>query len=214
MLKKIHFEDHGQDFLEWTLDEEGFVIDCTPAQGSFWCMSGVNDHENLKVGDHVTIINERWDDELTINYPIERIQVLMTVDEALAAGYTHCMVEDNKFVSLVSDMFTKELVEKGKDVWICQRKEKMSLSTDDIRDTVENSLLAHFYALDWGLEDPDAFASEISTRVNDLEDEKLEQIRRLFNEIAEETVVYFSNQDLILVPNDFPQSALKNAPNA
>ena len=32
----IHFEDHGQDFLEWDVDANGTVIDCRPFQAAVW----------------------------------------------------------------------------------------------------------------------------------------------------------------------------------
>lgn len=33
---KITFEDDGQDFLVWFIDERGEVIHCTPFQASVW----------------------------------------------------------------------------------------------------------------------------------------------------------------------------------
>lgn len=33
---KIYFEDQMQDFLEWELDEKGFVIDSKPFQNWVW----------------------------------------------------------------------------------------------------------------------------------------------------------------------------------
>lgn len=33
----IHFEDHGQDFLEWDVDAAGLVVGCRPFQASVWC---------------------------------------------------------------------------------------------------------------------------------------------------------------------------------
>lgn len=38
MTTIIEFEDNGQDFLEWTLDEDQKVIECTPFQ--FWAWGG------------------------------------------------------------------------------------------------------------------------------------------------------------------------------
>lgn len=35
-IQKIYFEDRGQDFLVWTLDKEGFVINSEPFQKSIW----------------------------------------------------------------------------------------------------------------------------------------------------------------------------------
>lgn len=35
-ITTVHFEDHGQDFLEWDVDENGTVTDCRPFQASTW----------------------------------------------------------------------------------------------------------------------------------------------------------------------------------
>lgn len=35
-IRTIHFEDHGQDFLEWDLDADNVVIACRPCQGWVW----------------------------------------------------------------------------------------------------------------------------------------------------------------------------------
>lgn len=35
-IKKIYFEDKGQDFLEWTLDKNSVVIKSMPFQTSVW----------------------------------------------------------------------------------------------------------------------------------------------------------------------------------
>ena len=32
----VHFEDHGQDFLEWDLAPGGLVLACRPLQGFVW----------------------------------------------------------------------------------------------------------------------------------------------------------------------------------
>lgn len=36
-MKTIFFEDNGQDFLEWDIDENGLVIDSRPFQATVWC---------------------------------------------------------------------------------------------------------------------------------------------------------------------------------
>jgi hypothetical protein len=36
MRKLITFVDSGQDFLEWTIDEQGVVVDCRPYQAAIW----------------------------------------------------------------------------------------------------------------------------------------------------------------------------------
>ncbi len=69
----IHFEDHGQDFLQWTIDETGKVVNCWPFQASIWCQYYVIDVALLKIGDLVPIIKDK--EQITIKYPIEKIEV-------------------------------------------------------------------------------------------------------------------------------------------
>jgi hypothetical protein len=35
-VKTVHFEDHGQDFLEWDVDTQNKVVACRPYQSSVW----------------------------------------------------------------------------------------------------------------------------------------------------------------------------------
>ena len=35
-MRTIVFEDDGQDFLEWDVDEKGVVVDCRPFQQNVW----------------------------------------------------------------------------------------------------------------------------------------------------------------------------------
>lgn len=50
---KIHFEDNGQDFLTWEVDEEGQVIGCHPFQAAVWCGKYVLQQEYLCPGHSV-----------------------------------------------------------------------------------------------------------------------------------------------------------------
>lgn len=36
-MKTIYFEDRGQDFLEWDIDDKNTVIDSRPFQCEVWC---------------------------------------------------------------------------------------------------------------------------------------------------------------------------------
>lgn len=38
-IKRIHFEDNGQDFLWWDIDAAGSVVGCGPFQA--WCWVGL-----------------------------------------------------------------------------------------------------------------------------------------------------------------------------
>lgn len=70
-MKTIHFEDHGQDFLEWDIDADGNVLACRPFQGSLWCRCLVL-NPDLANGDYVQIRNP-WGETSNINYPAVRV---------------------------------------------------------------------------------------------------------------------------------------------
>lgn len=54
-MTTIFFEDNGQDFLEWDVDESGVVIDSRPFQGAMWASANlVLDLESLVVGGFAT----------------------------------------------------------------------------------------------------------------------------------------------------------------
>lgn len=74
-MKKIYFEDHGQDFLWWTIDRDGFVIDCGPFQASVWVGSQVLQPYNLKVGGEVDF-NTKRGSLLTLKYKIKKIEAV------------------------------------------------------------------------------------------------------------------------------------------
>lgn len=57
--KKIfHFEDNGQDFLQWFVDENGKVLAATPFQSSIWkdCIVGQHVMEMGISGDNMDYI--------------------------------------------------------------------------------------------------------------------------------------------------------------
>jgi hypothetical protein len=75
-VTRIHFEDHGQDFLWWDVDTSGKVIDCGPFQASVWVGSQIiqDSETGLVEGDRVLVSCPHVDDHLLINYPIERLE--------------------------------------------------------------------------------------------------------------------------------------------
>ncbi len=74
----IHFEDHGQDFLKWYLDERGYVLDSQPFQRNVWVgKSTVPDF--VQVGALLPIFMEEktgHDCFSHVNYPIKKIEVM------------------------------------------------------------------------------------------------------------------------------------------
>lgn len=69
----IHFEDHGQDFLRWTLDAKGMVIDSQPFQASIWAGLFVVERK-LKAGMRISIV--MLTGTRRVNYPLARVQKL------------------------------------------------------------------------------------------------------------------------------------------
>lgn len=73
--RKLHFEDQGQDFLWWEIDEHGKVVDCGPFQASVWVGSVIIDDSEtgLTEGDRPLFFSKHGQ-ELRLNYQIERIE--------------------------------------------------------------------------------------------------------------------------------------------
>lgn len=71
---RITFEDHGQDFLTWQLDDNGVVVDCMPFQASTWCGLRVLHPERLRVGSIVTFVRGRSRRASTIRYRVAAIE--------------------------------------------------------------------------------------------------------------------------------------------
>lgn len=70
----LHFEDHGQDFLEWTLDAAGVVVDCQPFQAWVWCGCRVSDHAALEAGDRVRFHRLAGGAARRVQYPLTAIE--------------------------------------------------------------------------------------------------------------------------------------------
>ena len=66
----VYLEDHGQDFLEWDIDD-GVVVDCRPFQG--WLWNGTIVHStDIQPGlllDITTPSGERT----RLRYPVEKV---------------------------------------------------------------------------------------------------------------------------------------------
>ena len=66
------FEDHGQDFLTWTLDKNGKVID---SNAQFWCWGGghVTNHRSLFPGVQPLYQSKGDGAVRRINYPLHKV---------------------------------------------------------------------------------------------------------------------------------------------
>ncbi|MGS1014078.1 hypothetical protein ACVCL0_09205 [Rhodanobacter sp. UC4450_H17] len=84
---RITFEDHGQDFLTWQLDNNGVVVDCLPFQATFWCGATVLHPKRLKVGSKVAFTRDADATTVfTVHYRVAAIEPDLTAD-AFTAQY-------------------------------------------------------------------------------------------------------------------------------
>ncbi len=74
---RIHFEDQGQDFLWWDINELDEVIDCGPFQASVWvgCQLIIDNEGGLLEGDRPFFVNQDGE-MMQLNYAIEQIEEL------------------------------------------------------------------------------------------------------------------------------------------
>lgn len=79
----IHFEDHGQDFLEWDIDANGVVTDSRPFQASTWSGSVlIND---AAPGGLVAYLSKYTNQRHTIRYPIVKVVMRRELSTAASA---------------------------------------------------------------------------------------------------------------------------------
>jgi len=69
-METIVFVDHGQDFLEWDI-EEGEVVACRPFQEDVWKGTIVH-NKNIKKGD-ILDITPPTSKRTTLAHPVESV---------------------------------------------------------------------------------------------------------------------------------------------
>lgn len=67
----VHFEDHGQDFLEWDIDAHGVVIGCRPFQSGVWC--GAVLVSDAQPGACLRYVSASDGAEHAIRYPVRKV---------------------------------------------------------------------------------------------------------------------------------------------
>lgn len=70
-MQTIFFEDNGQDFLQWDIDQDGVVTDSRPFQAGAWVGTFLSD---IKVGGRPTITHPREGIQRLLNYRVIDIQ--------------------------------------------------------------------------------------------------------------------------------------------
>lgn len=87
-MKVIEFEDRGQDFLRWNLDDDGTVLKCLPFQGWVWERVRVVNHAALSVGGKARYVSRDLMEGPTseLMYRIVRINVYNSQPGAFEGG--------------------------------------------------------------------------------------------------------------------------------
>lgn len=71
---KIIFEDQGQDFIVFVVNENtGKIIDSRPFQSSIWTKYKVTNVSEIQKGKYANLLHIKDNSILTIKYPIEKI---------------------------------------------------------------------------------------------------------------------------------------------
>ncbi len=83
-MQTVYLEDHGQDFLEWDI-EDGVVVDCRSFQG--WLWNGTKVHStDIQPGLLLDITTTSWNrtrpgNRTRLRYPVERVEEKASVYE-------------------------------------------------------------------------------------------------------------------------------------
>lgn len=72
-IRTLYFEDHGQDFLEWDVADDGFVLDCRPFQAWHWVGHFVQ-VVHAEDGKTYADFEDAGGTVRRINYPVARVE--------------------------------------------------------------------------------------------------------------------------------------------
>lgn len=67
----VHFEDHGQDFLEWDIDAKGVVTESRPFQTNQW--KGCVLVSDAAAGQQLRYVSVHDGKEYSIRYPVTKV---------------------------------------------------------------------------------------------------------------------------------------------
>lgn len=73
---EIRFEDLGQDFTWWKVDEQGNVVDCGPFQYKTWVGGQVLNVTELREDGKVEYQSQRLDYPIEMRYRVARLRQL------------------------------------------------------------------------------------------------------------------------------------------
>ncbi len=73
LYRLITFEDHGQDFLKWLINEDNVIVHCEPFQSWLWNGRKVLT-ETLVVGGNIKFVTNTYPEGIELKYPIKSIE--------------------------------------------------------------------------------------------------------------------------------------------
>lgn len=72
-MTRVHFEDQGQDFLWWDIDNDGVVQAAGPFQNEIWKGCVTDTPDTLEKGERLLFIDQ-FGKEMQLKYPITNIE--------------------------------------------------------------------------------------------------------------------------------------------
>jgi hypothetical protein len=162
-MKKIYFEDKGQDALWWIINKKGVVIDCNL---QLWKWKGclVLDPQTIKEGDNLRYFSQKG--KFSFKYPVIKVLDLVEMGEQIAemvadlnqdskAETIDIVVKDESVISGVTadaiadlklkyDSFIVEVSEENEELKI--RVQKLEAILKVCRPNID---IEHELTLDW-----------------------------------------------------------------
>ena len=83
MSKRITFEDNGQDFLTFDIDNDGYIKEVKPFQGELWKQYRVSNYSNLSVGGFVHLQHLQAIDNFSIKHKIQKIERILILRKSM-----------------------------------------------------------------------------------------------------------------------------------
>lgn len=93
-MYRLTFEDHGQDFLEWVVFNDGRVVWAGPFQADIWDRMTVDSPALLVPGEKVHFRNGTSGPRRVVRYPLEKAEHLHAMDWIEGDGRKHIGVAD------------------------------------------------------------------------------------------------------------------------
>lgn len=75
-VRRVYFEDHGQDFMFWDIDASDHIIHAGPFQSMIWGGCRLSGGQTLEPGHQIEFWSPSANRYLRLNYPIEKVEFI------------------------------------------------------------------------------------------------------------------------------------------